>query len=59
MAGLILAAMVAGASADSKKGDDWEHSFSGHDMWMKSLDEALARSQKDQKPLLIDFYSHT
>lgn len=39
--------------------DDWEHRFGGHEMWLSSLDDALARAAKEKKPLLIDFYSHT
>ncbi len=58
--GVALAAIAASAAdPEKKKGDDWENQFSGHEMRMSSLDEALARSQKESKPLLIDFYSHT
>ena len=58
--GVALAAIAASAAdTGKKKDDDWENKFGGHEMWMKSLDEALARSQKESKPLLIDFYSHT
>jgi Spy/CpxP family protein refolding chaperone len=58
--GVALAAIAArAADTGKKKDDDWENKFRGHEMWMKSLDEALARSQKESKPLLIDFYSHT
>lgn len=58
LAGAILAAAVP-LVAEEKKDVDWEHSFSGHEMWVTSLDEAIAKSTAANKPLLIDFYSHT
>lgn len=58
LAGAILAAAVP-LVADEKKDVDWEHAFSGHEMWVTSLDEAIAKSNASNKPLLIDFYSHT
>jgi hypothetical protein len=54
---IALAAAVAQA-ADAPKGDDWENRFAGHELWMTSLDKAIALSAKQSKPLLIDFYSH-
>lgn len=50
---------VATGAESSKTNDDWENRFNGHEMWLRSLDDALARSAKERKPLLIDFYSHT
>jgi hypothetical protein len=35
----------------------WYKTFNGHEMWMTSLDDGLAASTKDGKPMLIDFFS--
>jgi hypothetical protein len=59
IAGALLAAALPLAADETKEDDDWEHSFSGHEMWLGSLDEAIAKSNETKKPLLIDFYSHT
>ena len=56
---VALSAAGAGAADPAKKGKDWENTFNGHELWIRSLDVALARSQNESKPLLIDFYSHT
>ncbi len=58
LAGALLAA-AGPLVADETKDVDWEHAFNGHEMWVTSLDEAIAKSTSSNKPLLIDFYSHT
>ena len=59
IAGALLVSAAAALADEKAKDVDWENQFSGHEMWVTSLDEAIAKSSKEQKPLLIDFYSHT
>ena len=59
VAGVLLVSAAAALADDKAKDVDWEHQFNGHEMWVTSLDEAIAKSTKEKKPLLIDFYSHT
>ena len=51
---LFLAPVTAVAEKDE---DLWDQKFEGHEMWLKDLDEALALSVKENKPILIDIYS--
>ncbi|MFN0151319.1 MAG: hypothetical protein ACKVU1_11510 [bacterium] len=57
-AGALLAA-AGPLVADETAEVPWEQAFNGHEMWLTSLDEAIAKSTSSNKPLLIDFYSHT
>lgn len=59
VAGALVVSAVAALADDKAKDVDWENQFSGHEMWLTSLDDAIAKSTKEKKPLLIDFYSHT
>lgn len=56
---LAAAGVARGDAAAGKKGDDWENRFAGHEMWLHTVDEGLARAAKEEKPLLVDFFSHT
>jgi hypothetical protein len=47
------------ATADEEEKPTWHKTFDGHEMWMTSLDEAMAASAKDNKPMLIDVFSPT
>ena len=45
------------ASAADSTEVPWDHAFSGHEMWVTSLDSGLALAAKENRPMLIDFYS--
>lgn len=51
---LLLAAPVFAADEDAPP---WYETFKGHEMWTMSLDDGLARSNKEGKPMLIDLFS--
>ena len=51
---LLLAAPVFAADEEEPT---WHKTFKGHEMWMTSLDDALAASEKDGKPMLVDVFS--
>jgi hypothetical protein len=53
----LLFALPATAAED--EAPTWHKEFKGHEMWMTSLDEAIAASTKDAKPMLIDIFSPT
>jgi len=54
---LLLATAVAVAADEGEP--TWYETFDGHEMWMTSLDDALAAASKADKPLLIDLFSPT
>jgi hypothetical protein len=56
--GLLCLAAVTVFSAEGEE-PTWHKTFDGHEMWMTSLDDALAASSKDDKPMLIDVFSPT
>ena len=53
----VIALTAGRPCAEETKEDAWDHAFKGHEMWVTSLDSGLATSLKQNKPLLIDFYS--
>ena len=59
VAGVLVVGAAVALADDKAKDVDWEHQFSGHEMWVTSLDEAITKSKSENKPILIDFYSHT
>ena len=51
---LFFAPVTAVAEKDEAP---WDQTFKGHEMWLTDLDEALALSVKENKPILIDIYA--
>ena len=49
--------MTSATPAADKDKIPWDKTLNGHEMWMTSLDEALAASSKEGKHVLIDLYS--
>jgi len=44
-------------AADDEGEAKWYETFNGHEMWTMSLDDGMARSAKEGKPMLIDLFS--
>jgi Ni/Co efflux regulator RcnB len=55
----VCASVALSATAAEDETPTWHKTFNGHKMWMTSLDEAMAASTKDSKPMLIDVFSPT
>ena len=53
----VLLFLAAPVLAADKGEPTWHKTFDGHEMWTASLDDALAASEKDNKPMLIDLFS--
>lgn len=57
----ILAIALCFVAASSFAADEeeakWYETYNGHEMWTTSLDDGLARSAKEGKPMLIDLFS--
>lgn len=52
----VLAAPISRAEEAKKEEPRWDESFSGHEMWSKNVEEALAQAAKEGRPALVDFY---
>ncbi|MBI5867143.1 MAG: hypothetical protein HZB43_02440 [candidate division Zixibacteria bacterium] len=52
-----LALMAPQSQAADEPEVKWDHVFSGHEMWLTSLDSGLAVSAREGRPMLVDFYS--
>jgi len=50
----LIAAPSFAADVEEAK---WYETFNGHEMWTTSLDDGMARSTKEGKPMLIDLFS--
>jgi hypothetical protein len=54
----IVTLFLAPVTVLAEKDEDlWDQKFKGHEMWLNDLDEALALSVSEDKPILIDIYS--
>jgi len=53
----VLLFSAAPVLAADKEEPTWFKTFKGHEMWLTSLDDGLAASSKEDKPMLIDLFS--
>ena len=56
---LTVALLLSAAPSFAAEEDasTWYKTFNGHEMWKTSLEEGLAASTKEGKPMLIDLFS--
>lgn len=58
---LLLALAYAALHSGITRADDdtppWDHTFKGHEMWITSLDDGMAKAAAQHRNVLIDLYS--
>lgn len=54
---LAYAALHSGVILADDEAPPWDHTFKGHEMWMTSLDDGMAKAADQHRNVLIDLYS--